>query len=205
MVIAVISSTTRSIHSKVAPCGPDARTRIVLRSSIGASSCGSWPASTMIRPIDPRMIGSANQRWRKNPSLNRLRQDLVATVEAKGGVLSAGQLADALLAARGSAQEEPLRSRLAAAVTRAAIEAESDLESPRIRLYRKHGRLLVATREEYAHWAARLGQAADRLGQRSRNAYARYEQGKAMPSVEKLEQLLKAIAPDQRIVWRIAA
>jgi hypothetical protein len=33
----------------------------------------------------------------------------------------------------------------------------------------------------------------------------RYEQGKAMPSVEKLEQLLKAIAPDQRIVWRIAA
>lgn len=50
-----------------------------------------------------------------------------------------------------------------------------------------------------------LGEAAERLGQRSRNAYARYEQGKAMPSVEKLEQLLKAIAPDQRIVWRIAA
>ncbi len=50
-----------------------------------------------------------------------------------------------------------------------------------------------------------LSEAAARLGQRSRNAYARYEQGKAMPSVEKLEQLLKAIAPDQRIVWRIAA
>ena len=50
-----------------------------------------------------------------------------------------------------------------------------------------------------------LGEAAERLGQRSRNAYARYEQGKAMPSVEKLEPLLKAIAPDQRIVWHIAA
>ncbi len=50
-----------------------------------------------------------------------------------------------------------------------------------------------------------LSQAAERLGQRSRNAYARYEQGAAMPSVERLEQLLKAIAPDQRIVWRIAA
>ena len=48
-------------------------------------------------------------------------------------------------------------------------------------------------------------EAAERLGQRSRNAYARYEQGRAMPSVEKLEQLLRAIAPDQRIVWRIAA
>ena len=50
-----------------------------------------------------------------------------------------------------------------------------------------------------------LSEAAIRLGQRSRNAYARYEQGRSMPSVEKLEQLLKAIAPDQRIVWRIAA
>ena len=47
-----------------------------------------------------------------------------------------------------------------------------------------------------------LAEAAERLGQRSRNAYARYEQGRAMPSVEKLDQLLKAIAPDQRIVWR---
>jgi len=50
-----------------------------------------------------------------------------------------------------------------------------------------------------------LAEAAERLGQRSRNAYARYEQGRAMPTVEKLEQLLKAIAPDQEIVWRIAA
>ena len=50
-----------------------------------------------------------------------------------------------------------------------------------------------------------LSEAAERLGQRSRNAYARYEQGKAMPSVEKLVQLLEAIAPGQRIVWRLAA
>ena len=50
-----------------------------------------------------------------------------------------------------------------------------------------------------------LAQAAERLGQRSRNAYARYEQGKAMPTVEKLEQLLAAIAPGQTIVWHIAA
>jgi predicted RNase H-like HicB family nuclease/DNA-binding XRE family transcriptional regulator len=50
-----------------------------------------------------------------------------------------------------------------------------------------------------------LADVAKRLGQSSRNAYARYEQGKAMPSLEKLEQLLGAIAPDQRIVWRFAA
>jgi hypothetical protein len=50
-----------------------------------------------------------------------------------------------------------------------------------------------------------LAEAAARLGQSSRNAYARYEQGKAVPTVEKLEELLRAIAPDQRIVWRFAA
>jgi len=50
-----------------------------------------------------------------------------------------------------------------------------------------------------------LAEAAERLGQRSKNAYARYEQGRAMPTVEKLEQLLKAIAPNQKIVWHVAA
>jgi len=50
-----------------------------------------------------------------------------------------------------------------------------------------------------------LAEAAERLGQTSKNAYARYEQGKAMPTVEKLEELLRAIAPDQRIVWHLAA
>ena len=50
-----------------------------------------------------------------------------------------------------------------------------------------------------------LAAVAEKLGQRSKNAYARYEQGKTMPTVEKLEQLLKAIAPDHKIVWHIAA
>ena len=50
-----------------------------------------------------------------------------------------------------------------------------------------------------------LAEAAERLGQRSKNAYARYEQGRARPTVEKLEELLRAIAPDQRIVWHLAA
>ena len=62
--------------------------------------------------------------------------------------------------------------------------------------------LLLRQRERHG---LTLSEVAERLGQRSRNAYARYEQGKAMPSVEKLDELLKAIAPDQRIVWRIAA
>ena len=47
-----------------------------------------------------------------------------------------------------------------------------------------------------------LAQAAQRLGAKSRNAYARYEQGLSVPTVEKLDELLCAIAPDRHIVVR---
>ena len=47
-----------------------------------------------------------------------------------------------------------------------------------------------------------LKQAAERLGAKSRNAYARYEQGVAVPTVAKLDELLKAVAPDRDIVVR---
>lgn len=49
-----------------------------------------------------------------------------------------------------------------------------------------------------------LAEAAKLLEQKSRNAYARYEQGQTVPTVEKLEKLLKALAPDQELVWRLA-
>lgn len=45
-----------------------------------------------------------------------------------------------------------------------------------------------------------LAAVAERLGSRSRNAYARYEQGVTAPTVEKLAELLKAIAPDRDIL-----
>lgn len=39
-----------------------------------------------------------------------------------------------------------------------------------------------------------LAGAAERLGAKSRNAYARYEQGASVPTVEKLDQLLQAVS-----------
>jgi DNA-binding XRE family transcriptional regulator len=42
-----------------------------------------------------------------------------------------------------------------------------------------------------------LADAAERLGAKSRNAYARYERGTSVPSVEKLSKLLQAVAPGQ--------
>ena len=40
-----------------------------------------------------------------------------------------------------------------------------------------------------------LDDVQERLGARSKNEYAQYEQGKALPGLEKLERLLKAIDP----------
>lgn len=40
-----------------------------------------------------------------------------------------------------------------------------------------------------------LAQVARRLGARSRNAYARYEQGTSVPTIDKLVELLAVVAP----------
>lgn len=45
-----------------------------------------------------------------------------------------------------------------------------------------------------------LAQVSNRLGTKSRNAYARYEQGRSVPSVEKLNELLHAVSPETDIV-----
>ena len=45
-----------------------------------------------------------------------------------------------------------------------------------------------------------LADAAARLGVRSRNAYARYERGTSLPTVEKLDALLHAVSPDRDFV-----
>ena len=47
-----------------------------------------------------------------------------------------------------------------------------------------------------------LAEMASRLGTTSRNAYARYERGDAVPSVEKLDALVKAASPGEELVIR---
>jgi len=49
---------------------------------------------------------------------------------------------------------------------------------------------------------ASLSEIAARLGVASRNAYARYERGEAVPTVEKLDELLKATEPGGELVLR---
>ena len=50
-----------------------------------------------------------------------------------------------------------------------------------------------------------LAQAAQRLGVKSRNAYARYERGTSVPSVEKLGQLIKAVSEKDLVLHQSVA
>jgi len=50
-----------------------------------------------------------------------------------------------------------------------------------------------------------LSQAAERLGASSRNAYARYEQGRSDPTVKKLSELLHAVCYDADFVIKESA
>jgi len=46
-----------------------------------------------------------------------------------------------------------------------------------------------------------LSQVAARLGASSRNAYARYEQGASLPSIDRLNELLGVVAPNVALVF----
>jgi hypothetical protein len=62
---------------------------------------------------------------------------------------------------------------------------------------------LMLKRQREAHRLT-LSEVAQRLGQKSPNAYARYEQGKSLPTVEKLNQLMKAIDPGFEPILKVA-
>jgi DNA-binding XRE family transcriptional regulator len=49
-----------------------------------------------------------------------------------------------------------------------------------------------------------LADMAERLGAKSRNAYARYEKGTSVPTIEKLGELLKAVSPNEEFVLIIS-
>lgn len=62
--------------------------------------------------------------WVKNTDLSTVRDEIVALLDARGGVMAAGELAEALIAARGSFTPEPRRTAQAVGLVRAAVEAE---------------------------------------------------------------------------------
>lgn len=58
---------------------------------------------------------------------------------------------------------------------------------------------LILRRQREKHGLS-LSEVARRLGQRSKNAYARYERGEVVPSMAKFLQLLAAVSPEQDLL-----
>lgn len=112
------------------------------------------------------LIDKVLTQWGKTKAITDLREDIVGLLEDNGGVMTAVEVADAILLRRGSVQDSPLRERWAYAVVRAAVETELSKQEPRWLLRRSGNRFLIADNrqgrgEELADYACDLGSLAD--------------------------------------------
>jgi serine/threonine protein kinase len=138
-----------------------------LRHLLGLERVGSDPVRGWVAQQDvaealgvPRsevqqVVDRARERWSKYPWMTALRADIEQLIDKHGGVMTAGELASAVRAARGSAapEGEPLKN--AAAAAYAAVETEAARESARFILYRGRDQIfIVATAALAEHYAA---------------------------------------------------
>jgi len=104
----------------------------------------------------------ARDRWLKTPTLTQLRVDIDALICGQGGVMTAQELALALLSSRGcAAQDDEERLRQATAVLRACCEAESQLSDMRFQVFEHHPSPLIAMSSAWADYAKQIAAAAD--------------------------------------------
>jgi serine/threonine protein kinase len=129
-----------------------------------------WPSQNDVAPLAgvtrgrvSQILGEAQTRWIKDPAITVLRNQIAGFLEQNGGVMSAMELCESLLATRGSIEDEPRRSRLGRAVARAAVETENLLDDPKFVLRRVGANALIATDVTLADYAASLGQKADQI------------------------------------------
>ena len=132
-----------------------------------------WPtlvtlaAETGLEPGRVRELQSrAVALWAKHKRITELRHDIAALLDDHGGVMTAMELAEAVLLRRGCVQAAPLRERWAQAVVRAAVETELERQASRWIIRRAGRRILVADNrelrgEELADYAQALGELAD--------------------------------------------
>lgn len=129
-----------------------------------------WPSQGEVAPLADvtrgrisQILTEAQKRWIKDPAITALRDQVAQILEQNDGVMSAEELCQCLLTARGSIEDDPRRSRLALVVTRAAVETENLRDEPRFILRRAGTNALIGTDMSLADYAASLGQKADQI------------------------------------------
>ena len=162
----------------------DAELAAALLGLSGDAPDAPWPSQSDVARalgVTPVAVSQtaarSRRRWTKLGALTRLPHDVVEMLEAHGNVMTRPELAAAVLARRGSVQEEPLRSCHPGACVRAAVEVERHLAAPRWIVRRLDGPAGVLLARDavddggepcldgqtLADFAQRLGRAADEL------------------------------------------
>lgn len=131
---------------------------------------GMWPSLQQLSELTGanhvqlrKWIDAFRTRWDKDAAITQVRSDLSDLIASLGGIASVDELASALLAARGSHLNEPMRTRYAVAVVCASIEVETYKAAPRYALRRGDYRLLISSDPKLSQLALELGQLADSL------------------------------------------
>ena len=141
---------------------PSADTQLIHWPSISKLSAHVGIDSAEARETCLKLVS----QWSKLGPINSLREEIVELLQENGGVMTAIEIADAILLRRGSIQQSPTRERWAQAVVRAAIEAENSKQGSRCIMRRSGNRFLIADNrdtfgEELADYARDLGEIAD--------------------------------------------
>ncbi|BFU45755.1 BREX system serine/threonine kinase PglW [Krasilnikovia sp. MM14-A1004] len=116
--------------------GPRAKDRAALELLLGQAPTGDgtflrWlsqsdaaRATGIAQPQISILLRKYAKLWLENPAVAQVRDEIVALLDARGAVMSADELAEALIAARGSFTSGPKRFPQAIGLVRAAVEAE---------------------------------------------------------------------------------
>lgn len=140
-----------------------------------------WPNQMEVAAHVDRPQGSISQdlsavrnTWKRSQTIQALRESVRAILDTPPdeapdhtthvGIMPADELADALLAQRGSRISDPKRRRaIALAVLRAAVEAEADSAKPAFQVVRGDHTVFVARGTADSRYADALGAIADEL------------------------------------------
>ncbi len=176
---------------------------------------GIWPTQTEVasalhvtRARVQQINTEGRERWKRLPSVTRLRTEVVAAVEALGSVASVEEVERVIAAERGAAESADITT-LARAAVRAAVETELSREEPRLGQRRTGSRVLLAAggdereRQRLLDGAVRLGSLADELALNDT----------LLPSSEVVERLrarmtldqLRGLAPERLVGLAAAA